>query len=69
VMGDCEVVHLGGRKDGGIDIKAVRGDGRTTLIQVKRRSDFGRREGVQVISTAGRGGRRLRVLERSPAGG
>ncbi|MGN6189875.1 MAG: restriction endonuclease [Conexibacter sp.] len=47
--GDSEIVKLGGRRDGGIDVKAVRTDGTTTLIQVKRRSDFSRREGVEVV--------------------
>lgn len=48
-FGDGEVIKLGGRKDRGIDIKAVRAGGKTVLIQVKRRSDFSKREGVKAI--------------------
>jgi hypothetical protein len=47
--GDAEIIKLGGRSDRGIDIKAVRTNGETTLIQVKRRADFSRREGVRVV--------------------
>jgi hypothetical protein len=46
---DAEIVKLGGRNDRGIDIKAVRAGGQTTLIQVKRREDFSRREGVRTV--------------------
>jgi hypothetical protein len=49
VFGDADIVKLGGRKDGGIDIKAVRTGGDTTLIQVKRRADFSKREGVRAV--------------------
>ncbi|HWB69055.1 MAG TPA: restriction endonuclease [Solirubrobacterales bacterium] len=49
VYGDAEIIKVGGRKDRGIDIKAVRTDGGTTLIQVKRRSDFSRSEAVQTV--------------------
>lgn len=48
-FGDANIVKLGGRRDGGIDIKAVHANGETTLIQTKRRSDFARRESVTVI--------------------
>lgn len=48
-FGDGEIVKLGGRKDRGIDIKAVRAGGKTVLVQVKRRSDFAKREGVKAI--------------------
>lgn len=48
-FGDGEIVKLGGRRDRGIDIKAVRAGGKTVLIQVKRRSDFAKREGVKAI--------------------
>jgi len=48
--GDCEIIKLGGRQDQGIDIKAVRADGHTTLIQVKtHRPDFTRSESVRPI--------------------
>lgn len=48
-FGDGEVIKLGGRKDRGIDIKAMRAGGKTVLVQVKRRSDFAKREGVRTI--------------------
>jgi len=48
-FGGAEIVKLGGRQDGGIDIKAIRANGQTVLIQTKRRGDFGRKEGVQVV--------------------
>ena len=49
VFGDGEIIKLGGRKDGGVDIKAVRSDGETTLVQVKRRADFSKKEGVITV--------------------
>ena len=44
-----EIVRLGGRKDGGIDLKAIRSDDTVLLIQVKRRADFTKRESVKVV--------------------
>lgn len=49
VFGDGEVVKLGGRQDGGLDIKAIRSNGETTLVQVKRRADFSKKEGVVTV--------------------
>lgn len=46
---DCEVVHIGGTGDGGIDIKLIRSDKNTFLVQVKRRSDLSKNEGVSVV--------------------
>lgn len=48
-LGDHEIIKIGGRKDRGIDIKAVRRNGETTLIEVKRRGDFSRKESVAPI--------------------
>jgi hypothetical protein len=47
--GDSEVVHIGGRRDGGIDIKVLRSPTNTILVQVKRRSDFASSESVRTI--------------------
>ena len=49
VFSDGTIIKVGGRKDGGVDIKAVTIGGDTTLIQVKRRSDFSKSEGVQTV--------------------
>lgn len=48
-FGDGEVLKIGGRNDRGIDIKVVHAGGQTLLVQVKRRSDFSRREGVKAV--------------------
>ena len=46
----CEVYHVGKTGDGGgIDLKLVLSDKETFLIQVKRRSDLSKREGVNVV--------------------
>lgn len=45
----CEVIHLGGTGDGGIDLKLVLDDKTRYLIQVKRRSDLSSTEGVRVV--------------------
>jgi hypothetical protein len=45
----CDVIHIGGSGDGGVDLKLVEGNDRVFLIQVKRRSDLASREGVQVV--------------------
>lgn len=49
VFSDANVIKVGGRKDGGIDIKAVTMGGETTLIQIKRHADFSKSEGVRAI--------------------
>jgi hypothetical protein len=58
LMADCfkdcypaaEVVHLGRHsKDGGVDIKLVMTDESSVLVQVKRRSDLTRSEGVSAV--------------------
>ncbi len=48
-FGPCEVIHVGGTADGGIDLKLVQNDKTTFLVQVKRRSNLSRHEGVQVV--------------------
>lgn len=48
-FGDGEAFKIGGRNDRGIDIKVVRAGGQTTLVQVKRHSDFSKPEGVEVV--------------------
>jgi hypothetical protein len=48
-FGPCEVIQIGGVKDKGIDLKLVQNDSTTFLIQVKRRSDLSRKEGVKVV--------------------
>lgn len=45
----CKVFHVGGTGDGGIDLKMVTLDEEEYLIQVKRRSDLTKREGVRVV--------------------
>ncbi len=45
----CEVVHVGGTADRGIDLILVRLDEGSRLVQVKRRSDLTSTEGVQVV--------------------
>lgn len=47
--GPCDVIHLGGTGDGGVDLKLVLGDKTRYLIQVKRRSDLNSTEGVGVV--------------------
>lgn len=44
-----EVVHLGQSHDGGIDLKLVTSQQDVFLVQVKRRADLTRREGVGVV--------------------
>lgn len=48
-FGDAEIVKLGGRHDGGIDIKAVRTNGQTVLIQTKCHADFAKKESVRAV--------------------
>ncbi|HEX7278105.1 MAG TPA: restriction endonuclease [Solirubrobacterales bacterium] len=48
-FGDGEIRKIGGRNDRGIDIKVIFAGGQTLLVQVKRHSDFLRREGVDVV--------------------
>jgi HJR/Mrr/RecB family endonuclease len=48
-VSDAEVVHVGGTSDGGVDIVLVQNDAAKWLIQVKRRSDGSKGEGVSTI--------------------
>ena len=48
-FGSCDVIEIGGVKDRGVDLKLIQSDGVTFLIQVKRRSDLSRKEGVKVV--------------------
>jgi hypothetical protein len=45
----CEVAHLGGTGDGGIDLKLIQSDQEPILIQVKRHADLSSVEGLNVI--------------------
>ncbi len=45
----CEVIHLGGTGDGGIDLKLILGDETRYLIQIKRRANLSATEGVKVV--------------------
>lgn len=45
----CEVVHCGQTGDGGIDLKLIISEEETFLIQVKRRGDIHKNEGVKVV--------------------
>lgn len=45
----CEVLHIGGVGDQGIDLKLVRNDIEPILIQVKRRKHINVNEGVKVV--------------------
>lgn len=47
--GAAEVIHTGQSGDGGVDLKMILTDGDTYLVQVKRRSDTFRFEGVRVV--------------------
>jgi len=47
--GPCEVIHTGGAGDGGVDLKLVTCDKDTYLVQVKRRGDLSRKEGVRAV--------------------
>lgn len=47
--GGCEVVHLGGSKDGGIDLKLVLAQGDPYLVQIKRRLNIEKPEPVTVV--------------------
>ena len=57
LMQDClrdaydssEVIHMGYSKDGGIDLKLVLTNSETYLVQIKRRSDLTKNEGVTVV--------------------
>jgi len=46
---NCEVLHVGGRKDRGIDGYVIAGDGLNTIVQVKWRRDNHGGEGVKVV--------------------
>jgi restriction system protein len=48
-FGPCEVVHVGGTGDGGVDLNLIQNDKTTFLVQVKRRSNLSKHEGVQVV--------------------
>lgn len=45
----CEVRHVGGTADGGVDVVLVLGSGLRTLIQVKRRASCLKREPVSTV--------------------
>ena len=45
----CEVVHVGGTADGGIDLVLIRLEEGPRLIQVKRRANLASTEGVRVV--------------------
>ncbi len=45
---DCQVRHIGGPGDGGIDLLLISGDC-PTVVQVKRRTTGQQKEGVQVV--------------------
>lgn len=47
---DCEVKHVGGTNDGGVDLLVLDADP-PLLVQVKRRTHFGSSEGVEVVKT------------------
>ncbi|MBE0639409.1 MAG: restriction endonuclease [Bacteroidales bacterium] len=49
LYGNCEIVHMGYRKDRGIDLKIIRNNKKTVLVQVKRRADYSKNEGVDVV--------------------
>lgn len=49
VYPECEVVHLGGTGDGGVDLKIVRSQADHVLVQVKRRRDIESHEGIEVV--------------------
>jgi hypothetical protein len=46
---NAEVIHLGGRRDHGIDLKLIQTEMGTVLVQVKRRANLERNESVQVV--------------------
>jgi hypothetical protein len=48
-FGDGEIVKVGGRQDGGVDVKAFRTSRECTLIQIKRRADFAKSESVRTV--------------------
>lgn len=48
-FGHCEVLHVGGSGDGGIDLKIILNKKDTILVQVKRRFDITKNEGPQVV--------------------
>ena len=47
----CEVIHVGGVGDRGIDLKLILSDKETYLVQVKRRAKLDSSEGVDVVRT------------------
>lgn len=48
-FGAVEVIHTGRSGDGGIDLKMILTDGDTYLVQVKRRANTSRLEGVRAV--------------------
>lgn len=48
-FGPSEVIHLGKSGDGGIDLKIVKNNKETVLVQVKRRFDITKNEGPKVV--------------------
>lgn len=47
----CEVVHMGGPNDGGVDLCLILSDSSSYFVQVKRRMKIHRNEGVEVVRT------------------
>jgi len=45
----CEVIHLGGTGDGGVDLMLIESDRSPLLIQVKRRADILGPQGLNVV--------------------
>ncbi|MBR9972444.1 restriction endonuclease [Magnetospirillum sulfuroxidans] len=45
----CEVRHVGGSGDGGVDIILVTSSSEKYLVQVKRRADLSKKEGVSAV--------------------
>ncbi|MEM9059028.1 MAG: restriction endonuclease [Pseudomonadota bacterium] len=49
LLPDCKVLHIGGRRDKGIDLKIVENESSQILVQIKRRSDINGVESVSVV--------------------
>lgn len=45
----CEVIHIGKTGDGGVDLKLITTDSGTFLVQVKRRLNLSKPEGVKTV--------------------
>ncbi|MDO9067910.1 MAG: restriction endonuclease [Deltaproteobacteria bacterium] len=51
VYAPCEVIHIGQTGDRGIDLKIILSESETYLVQVKRRTNINKNEGVEVVRT------------------